>query len=91
MSNENKVTTSFDNKSQFYLRFSRVKMSSENSTEVVEKFIESDEQYIALKLTIFACLMVVLCIIAAFLVRRRLQHPYEHPVIVARRKSEMPT
>lgn len=67
-------------------------MSSDNSTaEVTETFIESDEQYIALKLTIFACLMVVLCIIAAFLVRRRLRHPYEHPVIVARRKSEMPS
>lgn len=62
-----------------------------NSTEISETLFESDDQCIALKLTIFACLMVVLCIIAAFLVRRRLQHPYEHPVIVARRKSEMPT
>lgn len=66
-------------------------MNSEDPTEVIENFIEDDERYIALKLTIFACLMVVLCVIAAFLVRRRLQHPYENPIIVARRKSEMPT
>jgi pantetheine hydrolase len=44
---------------------------------------------IAIKMTIYVCLMVVLCIIAAFLVYRRLQKPYEHPVIAMRRKSEM--
>ncbi|CAG9804319.1 unnamed protein product [Chironomus riparius] len=57
----------------------------------LQNYIENDDKNIGWKLTIYAGLMVVLCIIAAILVYRRLQHPYEHPLIVMRRKSEMNT
>ena len=65
-------------------------MSFESTTEEDSISSIDDERYIGLKLTIFAILMVVLCLIAAFLIRRRLQHPYVHPVIISRRKSEFP-
>lgn len=48
-----------------------------------------EDKYTAIKLAIYAGLMIVLCIIAAILVHRRLQDPYQHPLIVMRRKSEM--
>jgi hypothetical protein len=50
---------------------------------------DTDEKNIALKMTIYVCLMVVLCIVAAFLVYRKLKNPYDHPLVVMRRKSEM--
>lgn len=57
--------------------------------EKIEKF--SDNQNIFLKMSIFASLMFVLCLIATYLIYKRLQQPYEHPVILARRRSEMPS
>ncbi|KAG5681836.1 hypothetical protein PVAND_011244 [Polypedilum vanderplanki] len=43
-----------------------------------------------LTVAIYVPLMILLCITAAILVRRRLREPYEHPLIILRRKSEMP-
>lgn len=57
--------------------------------EKIDKFI--DDRNIILKMSIFASLMFVLCLIATYLIYKRLQHPYEHPVILARRRSEMPS
>lgn len=57
--------------------------------EKIDKFI--DDRSIVLKMAIFATLMFVLCLIATYLIYKRLQHPYEHPVILARRRSEMPS
>lgn len=51
--------------------------------------IDCDDKNIFIKMSIYVVLMIVLCIIAAILVYRRLQKPYEHPLIVLRRKSEM--
>lgn len=67
------------------------KLDENFDTKKLQNYTESDEKNIGWKLTIFAGLMVVLCIIAAILVYRRLQHPYEHPLIIMRRKSEMNT
>lgn len=38
---------------------------------------------------LYGMLMTVLCVVAAVLVYRRLQDPYQHPLVVMRRKSEM--
>jgi hypothetical protein len=50
-----------------------------------------DDRNIVLKMSIFVVLMIVLCLIATYLIYKKLQHPYEHPVLLARRKSEMPS
>jgi hypothetical protein len=52
---------------------------------------KDDDRNIVLKMSIFVVLMVILCLIATYLIYKKLQHPYEHPVLLARRKSEMPT
>jgi pantetheine hydrolase len=46
---------------------------------------------IFLTVSIYVPLMIVLCIIAAILVYRRLKDPYEHPLVIMRRRSEMLT
>lgn len=68
-----------------------IKLDENLEVKNPQNFHETDDKNIGWKLTIYAGLMVVLCIIAAILVYRRLQHPYEHPLIVMRRKSEMNT
>lgn len=49
------------------------------------------DRNIFVKMTIFTVLMIALCLIATYLIYKRLQHPYEHPVLIARRRSEMPS
>lgn len=70
----------------------RYELETESSEENDSKNKSDDDEIdkgIVLSMTLYVALMVVLCIIAAVLVHRRLKDPYEHPLIVLRRKSEM--
>ncbi|XP_070504524.1 vanin-like protein 2 [Chironomus tepperi] len=71
--------------------FDDLKLNKNLETKKFQNYIDIDDNNIGWKLTIYAGLMVILSIIAAILVYRRLQHPYEHPLIIMRRKSEMNT